>query len=40
MGVTRVYTGGLTADVCVYYAAPDSLKEGFKTTLINEATQG
>jgi nicotinamidase/pyrazinamidase len=26
--------------VCVYYTALDSLKEGFKTTLIKDASQG
>lgn len=39
-GVEHVYIGGLAADVCVYYTVLDSLKEGFETTLIEDATKG
>lgn len=39
-GVDHVFIGGLAADVCVYFTALDSLKEGFKTTLIEDATKG
>lgn len=39
-GVGEVYVGGLAADVCVYFTLLDSLREGFKTTLIEDATQG
>jgi nicotinamidase/pyrazinamidase len=39
-GVDHVFIGGLAADVCVYFTALDSLKEGFKTTLLKDASQG
>ncbi len=39
-GVNHVFIGGLATEVCVYYTALDSLKEGFKTTLIRDASQG
>jgi len=39
-GVKHLFIGGLAADVCVYFTVLDSLKEGFKTTLIRDATQG
>ncbi|MFO7575083.1 MAG: bifunctional nicotinamidase/pyrazinamidase [Bacteroidales bacterium] len=38
--VDHVFIGGLATDVCVYYTALDSLKEGFKTTLIRDASRG
>lgn len=37
-GINEVYIGGLAADVCVYFTVLDSLKEGFKTTLVEDAT--
>jgi nicotinamidase/pyrazinamidase len=39
-GVDHVFIGGLAADVCVYFTVLDSLKEGFKTTLLENATKG
>lgn len=39
-GVSQVFIGGLAADYCVYFTALDSLKEGFKTTVIEAATRG
>ncbi len=39
-GVDQVFIGGLAADVCVYFTVLDSLKEGFKTILIEDATKG
>lgn len=38
--VDHIFIGGLATEVCVYYTALDSLKEGFKTTLIKDASQG
>ena len=38
-GITDVYVGGLAGDVCVYFTAKDAVKEGFKTYLIEDATQ-
>jgi nicotinamidase/pyrazinamidase len=38
-GVDHVFIGGLAADVCVYFTVLDSLKEGFTTTLVEEATR-
>lgn len=37
--IDHVFVGGLAADVCVYFTVLDSLKEGFKTTLLRDATQ-
>jgi nicotinamidase/pyrazinamidase len=34
-----LYFCGLAADVCVYYSIKDALKEGFKATLIEDATR-
>lgn len=39
-GVESVFIGGLAADICVYFTVLDSLKEGFETTLIENATKG
>ncbi len=39
-GIDRVFIGGLALDVCVYFTALDSIKEGFETTLIEDAAQG
>jgi nicotinamidase/pyrazinamidase len=38
-GVKEVYVAGLTGDYCVYYTAMDSLREGFKTFIIEDATR-
>ncbi len=38
-GVTDVFVCGLAGDICVYYTAKDAIKEGFKTYLIEDATQ-
>ena len=37
--VDEVYVCGLAADYCVYYTAKDSIKEGFKTFYIEDATR-
>lgn len=37
--VTEVYLAGLAGDYCVYYTAKDSLQEGFKTYLIEDAVR-
>ncbi|MBN2698615.1 MAG: bifunctional nicotinamidase/pyrazinamidase [Bacteroidales bacterium] len=34
-----LYFCGLAADFCVYYSIRDAMKEGFKTTLIEDATR-
>jgi nicotinamidase/pyrazinamidase len=39
-GIKQVFVGGLATDVCVYYTALDSLKEGFDTSLIIDACRG
>ncbi|PVI05296.1 Isochorismatase hydrolase [Periconia macrospinosa] len=38
-GITDVFVAGLAADYCVRYTALDSVKEGFKTRVIGEATK-
>ncbi|WP_299823800.1 bifunctional nicotinamidase/pyrazinamidase [uncultured Pontibacter sp.] len=38
-GVTEVYLAGLAADYCVYFTAKDALQEGFKATIIADATR-
>ena len=38
-GVTSVFVCGLAADYCVFFTAKDALKEGFSTTLIQDATR-
>lgn len=38
-GVTDVYVAGLAADYCVKFTALDSIKEGFKTWVVGEATK-
>jgi nicotinamidase/pyrazinamidase len=38
-GVDSVYVCGLAGDYCVFYTAKDALVEGFKTTLIEDATR-
>ena len=35
----ELYFTGLAADVCVYFSIKDALKEGFSTTLIEDATR-
>jgi nicotinamidase/pyrazinamidase len=36
-GADEIYFCGLAADICVYYSIKDSVKEGFNTTLIEDA---
>ena len=36
-GVDEAYFCGLAGDICVYYSVKDSVKEGFTTTLIEDA---
>lgn len=36
--VQEVFLTGLTNDICVFYTAMDSLKEGFKTTILKKGT--
>lgn len=38
-GIAEVYVAGLAGDYCVYYTAMDSLREGFKTFIIEDATR-
>jgi len=38
-GIKEVYVAGLAGDYCVYYTAMDSLREGFKTFIIEDATR-
>jgi len=38
-GITEIYFCGLAADICVYYTIKDSLKEGFSSTLIEDASR-
>lgn len=38
-GVTEVYLGGLAADVCVGFTALDAIEQGFKVSLIEDATR-
>jgi nicotinamidase/pyrazinamidase len=37
--IQNVYVCGLAADYCVFYTAKDSLKENFKTYIIEDATR-
>jgi len=37
-GVTETFICGLAADICVYYTLMDSTREGFKSTLIEDAS--
>ena len=39
-GVEEVFVSGLATDVCVYFTVMDSIKEGFKTTMILDACRG
>jgi len=39
-GVTDIYCTGLAYDYCVGYSALDALSEGFRVTLIEDATRG
>jgi nicotinamidase/pyrazinamidase len=39
-GIEEVHVLGLAADFCVKFTVLDALEEGFKTTLIREATRG
>jgi nicotinamidase/pyrazinamidase len=36
-GITELFFCGLAGDICVYYSILDSLKEGFSSTLIEDA---
>lgn len=36
-GFTHVYLGGLATDYCVHYSAMDAKREGFETTVIEDA---
>lgn len=38
-GVSQLYFCGLAAEYCVYFSIIDALKEGFKSTLIEDATK-
>lgn len=38
-GIKEVYIAGLAGDYCVYYTALDSLREGFETFIIEDATR-
>jgi nicotinamidase/pyrazinamidase len=38
-GVNEVFYCGLTADICVYFTIKDSIKEGFHSILIEDASQ-
>lgn len=38
-GVSEVHFCGLAADICVYYTILDSISEGFKSTLIEDASR-
>jgi len=37
--IDEVYVTGLCGDICVFFTAIDSLKEGFQTYIIKDATQ-
>jgi len=37
--ITELYFCGLAADICVYYTILDALKEGFSSTLIEDASR-
>lgn len=39
LDVRQVFVTGLAADVCVYFSLKDSIKEGFETYLVQDATQ-
>lgn len=36
---THLYFCGLAAEICVYFSAKDALKEGFKVSIIEDATR-
>ena len=38
-GVTEIWVCGLASDFCVYFTALDGLEQGFKTTLIEDASR-
>jgi nicotinamidase/pyrazinamidase len=38
-GVDQVYLTGLAADICVFYTAMDSLREGFGTYILDKGVQ-
>ncbi len=38
-GITEVFICGLAGEICVYFTAKDAVKEGFRTYLVEDATQ-
>jgi nicotinamidase/pyrazinamidase len=38
-GITEIYFCGLAADICVYFTIKDSLKEGFSSILVEDASR-
>lgn len=38
-GASELYFCGLAADICVYFTLKDAIKEGFKVSLIEDATR-
>lgn len=38
LGVTEIFLTGLAAEICVAYTAADGVDEGFRTTVIEDAT--
>lgn len=40
LGIRKVYLTGLALNVCVYQAALDSIKLGYKTKIIKDGTEG
>lgn len=38
-GIQQVYLSGLAGDICVFFTAMDSLREGFETFLIEDAVK-
>ncbi|MBI4498661.1 MAG: bifunctional nicotinamidase/pyrazinamidase [Chloroflexi bacterium] len=40
LGVTEIYIGGLATDYCVRSSTLDALKQGFRTTVLEDAIRG
>jgi len=40
LGIEKVFVCGLAADICVYYSAMDSVKLGFTTFFVADASRG
>jgi nicotinamidase/pyrazinamidase len=38
-GISDLYFCGLAADICVYYSIKDAIREGFKATLVEDASR-